>query len=86
VLRHDLTVEDLPKGFDVVHARWLIEWLPDKPLALQRMVAATRPGGVVLVEEPDFVTIYAAGEPAALRRVVVAAMRHLEATCPVQVE
>ena len=75
-----------PAGFDVVHARWLIERLPDKRLALQRMVAATRPGGVVLVEEPDFVTIYGAGEPAALRRAVLAAMRHLEATDPVEVE
>ena len=86
VLRHDITAEDLPTGFDVVHARWLIEWLPDKRLALQRLVAAVRPGGVVLVEEPDFVTIYGAGEPVALRRVVVAAMRHLEATGPVEVE
>jgi ubiquinone/menaquinone biosynthesis C-methylase UbiE len=30
VLRHDITAEDLPAGFDVVHARWLVEWLPDK--------------------------------------------------------
>ena len=86
ILRHDIMVEDLPTGFDIVHARWLIEWLPDKRLALQRMVAATRPGGVVLVEEPDFVTTYGAAEPPALRRVIVAAMRHLEATCPVEVE
>src|SRR5262245_13791576 len=28
VLRHDITVEDLPTGFDLVHARWLVEWLP----------------------------------------------------------
>jgi SAM-dependent methyltransferase len=86
VLRHDIMAEDLPTGFDVVHARWLIEWLPHKRLALQRMAAALRPGGIVLIEEPDFVTIYEAAEPAALRRVVLAAMRHLEATCPVEVE
>jgi hypothetical protein len=47
---------------------------------LQRMVTATRPDGVGLVEEPDFVTIYGVGEPAALRRLVLATMRHLEAT------
>jgi hypothetical protein len=40
----------------------------------------------LLVEEPDFVTIFEAAEPAALRRVMLAAMRHLEATCPVEVE
>jgi SAM-dependent methyltransferase len=86
VLRHDIMAEELPTGFDLVHARWLIEWLPDKRLALQRMANALRPGGVILVEEPDFVTIYEAAEPAALRRVVVASMRHLESTCPVEVE
>jgi SAM-dependent methyltransferase len=81
VLRHDITVEDLPTGFDLVHARWLTEWLPDKRQALRCMVAALRPGGVLLDEEPDFVTVYEAAEPPALRRVVREAMRHLEATC-----
>jgi SAM-dependent methyltransferase len=79
VLRHDLMAEELPTGFDVVHARWLVEWMPDKHAALRRMARALRPGGVLLVEEPDFVTIYEAAEPAALRRVMVAGMRHLEA-------
>ena len=86
VLRHDITAEELPGGFDVVHARWLVEWLPDKRLALRRMMSALRPGGVLLIEEPDFVTIYGAGEPPALRRVFIAAMAHLESTCPVEVE
>jgi trans-aconitate methyltransferase len=70
--------EDLPTGFDLVHARWLVEWLPNKRQALTRMVAALRPGGVLLVEEPDFVTIFGAAEPPALRHVVVCGMRHLE--------
>ena len=86
VLKHDITTEDLPTGFDLVHARWLVEWLPDKRLALQRMTAALRPGGVLLDEEPDFVTIFGAAEPPALRHVVTAAMRHLEAICPVETE
>lgn len=75
----------LRQGGDVVHARWLVEWLPDKRLALRRMMSALRPGGVLLVEEPDFVTIYGAGE-AAVRRVFIAAMAHLESVCPVEVE
>jgi trans-aconitate methyltransferase len=58
VLRHDITAEELPNGFDLVHARWLVEWLPDKRGALARMAATLRPGGWLLVEEPDFVTIY----------------------------
>jgi SAM-dependent methyltransferase len=83
VLRHDITTEDLPTGFDLVHARWLVEWLPDKRRALRRMVAALRPGGALLDEEPDFVTIYEAAEPPALRHVVRQAMLYLESTCPI---
>jgi SAM-dependent methyltransferase len=83
VLQHDLMADDLPDGFDFVHARYLVEWLPDKALALRRMVAALRPGGVLLDEEPDFVTIFETPESSALRHVMVAAMRYLESTCPI---
>ena len=86
VLRHDITAEELPTGFDVVHTRWLVEWLPDKHSALRRMVSALRPGGVLLIEEPDFVTLYESGDSLAVRHVFVAAMRHLESTCPVECE
>ena len=83
LLRHDITAEELPRGFDVVHARWLVEWLPDKRAALRRMASALRPGGSLLIEDPDFVTIYGSGDSLAVRRVFVAAMRHLEATYPI---
>jgi ubiquinone/menaquinone biosynthesis C-methylase UbiE len=86
VLEHDITANDLPTGFDVVHARYLTEWLPDKRAALRHMVAALRPGGVLLDEEPDFVTIYEAATPPSLGRVVQAAMRYLESTCPIDCE
>jgi SAM-dependent methyltransferase len=86
VLRHDVTAEDLPGGFDLVHARYLVEWLPDKALALRRMVAALRPGGVLLDEEPDWVTIFETPESSAIRHVMVAAMRYLEATCPIDTQ
>src|SRR5205823_14265455 len=78
--------EDLPNGFDFVHARYLVEWLPDKTLALQRMVAALRPGGVLLDEEPDWVTIFETPESPALRRVMVAGMRYLESACPIDTQ
>jgi SAM-dependent methyltransferase len=83
VLRHDVTAEDLPTGFDIVHARWLVEWLPDKRAALRRMVSALRPGGVLLIEEPDFGTIYAETEPGFVGRAFLAAMGYLESTSPV---
>ena len=50
------------------------------------MVSALRPGGVLLDEEPDFVTLYEAAEPPALRQAMREAMRHLQATCPVDCE
>src|SRR5262249_57708479 len=78
-----LRADDLPGGFDFVHARYLVEWLPDKLLALRRMVAALRPGGVLLDEEPDWVTIFETPQSSALRHVLIAAMRYLEATCPI---
>ena len=86
VLRHDLMAEDLPDGFDFVHARYLVEWLPDKALALQRMIKALRPGGMLLDEEPDWVTIFETPESAALRHVMVAGMRYLESTCSIDTE
>jgi len=86
VLRHDVTAEDLPGGFDLVHARYLVEWLPDKALALRRMVGALRPGGVLLDEEPDWVTIFETPEWSSLRHVMIAAMRYLEATSPIDTQ
>ncbi len=86
VLRHDLMTDNLPDGFDLVHARYLVEWLPDKALALRRLVAALRPGGILLDEEPDWVTIFETPESPALRRVMVAGMRYLESTCPIDTQ
>jgi SAM-dependent methyltransferase len=83
VARHDLMAEDLPDGFDFVHARYLVEWLPDKELALQRLVSALRPGGALLDEEPDFVTTFETPDSSAMRHVMLAAMRYLESTCAV---
>ncbi|WP_181442614.1 class I SAM-dependent methyltransferase [Streptomyces tateyamensis] len=54
VRRHDLLVDPLPAGaFDLVHARALLEHLPGRDEALRRMLAATRPGGWVVVEDFD---------------------------------
>jgi SAM-dependent methyltransferase len=59
LLRHDIVADDLPEGgpFDLVHARWLLEWIPDRRKALARMVSALKPGGWLLVEASDFVTL-----------------------------
>jgi SAM-dependent methyltransferase len=57
VLRHDITQADLPEGgFDLVHARLLLEHLPNRDLAVERMVAALKPGGWLLLESVDYVS------------------------------
>jgi SAM-dependent methyltransferase len=60
VLRHDITCDPLPEGaFDLIHSRWLLHHLPDPAAAIRRLTAALRPGGWLLVEEPDIVSVAA---------------------------
>ena len=55
VLRHDLRTDTFPHGsFDLVHARAVLMHIPDDPEILRRMVLWLRPGGWLLLEEPDF--------------------------------
>ncbi len=52
---HDITTADLPeKKFDLVHTRWLLHHLPQPERVIDRMIAALRPGGWLLLEEVDF--------------------------------
>ncbi|WP_433505785.1 methyltransferase domain-containing protein [Pseudonocardia halophobica] len=53
VLRHDVTADDPPGTFDLVHARLVLTHLPDRAEALRRMVSAVRVGGHLLVEDFD---------------------------------
>jgi SAM-dependent methyltransferase len=54
VRRHDLTADPPPAAdFDLVHARLVLEHLTDPSVALTTLVAALRPGGLLLVESSD---------------------------------
>jgi SAM-dependent methyltransferase len=58
VRRHDLMSDQLPQDeFDLVHARLLLMFLSPRLGALERLVAAARPGGWVAVLAPDFSTV-----------------------------
>jgi len=49
---HDIGVDPLPESaFDVVHARAVLTFVPERRIALQRMIAALRPDGWLLIEE-----------------------------------
>jgi SAM-dependent methyltransferase len=52
---HDLLEDDLPEGeLDLVHTRLLLAWLRDPRVGIERLIAALRPGGLLLAEEIDF--------------------------------
>jgi SAM-dependent methyltransferase len=52
VRRHDIGIDPLPEAsFDVVHARAVLTFVPERRAALNRMIAALKPNGWLLVEE-----------------------------------
>jgi len=58
IRQHDITSDPLPEGaFDLVHTRLLLGHLPARDTALNRMVAALKPGGWLLVEEFDALSL-----------------------------
>ena len=58
VLEHDVMVDELPpESFDLVHARLLLAWLSEPAEALRRLVRAVKPGGLVVAEEMDFISV-----------------------------
>ncbi|KAJ7657271.1 S-adenosyl-L-methionine-dependent methyltransferase [Mycena polygramma] len=65
----DLTKElDLEKAsFDIVHARLVMIHLPDVANAVRRAAELVKPGGILLLEEPDGNSAAQTGGPAARR-------------------
>src|SRR6516164_4933170 len=60
VRRHDIRIDGLPNGqFDLAHARLLLMHLPGREVALERMIAALKPGGWLVIEEFDGLSILA---------------------------
>jgi SAM-dependent methyltransferase len=52
---HDITKDPLPENnFDLAHARGVFHSLHDREHALEAMIATTRPGGLVVIEDPDW--------------------------------
>src|SRR5437660_2524817 len=52
VVRHDVAVDPPPgEGFDLVHARLVLEHLPEREEVLERLASWLAPGGWLLVED-----------------------------------
>lgn len=56
VRRHDLVAEPLDGGYDLVHARLLVEHLPNRQDVIAKLAAAVKPGGWLVVEDLDWTT------------------------------
>ncbi|PYC80525.1 SAM-dependent methyltransferase [Streptomyces tateyamensis] len=54
VLRHDIVHDPLPEGeFDLIHARLVLQHLPERLAVLDRLLGALRPGGWLQLDEFD---------------------------------
>jgi len=63
VWQFDLREDELPpETFDLVHARMLLQHLPDRADLIARMTRALRPGGVLFLEDTDSSTLFRSAE------------------------
>jgi SAM-dependent methyltransferase len=54
VLRHDIGRDPLPEGeFDLIHARLVLQHVPNRREVLARLLGALRPGGRLQIDEFD---------------------------------
>ena len=51
VIRHDVVKDPLPGRFDLIHARAVIQHIPERVEVLGRLCEALRPGGALVVED-----------------------------------
>jgi SAM-dependent methyltransferase len=64
VRHHDLAADPIEaQGFDLIHARLLLEHLPERRAVLAKLVAALRSGGWLVVEDYDISTMAVAEPP-----------------------
>jgi SAM-dependent methyltransferase len=58
VLRHDIVRDELPAArFDLVHARLVLIHIPERTAVLERLVAALKPGGWLVIEDFDALSL-----------------------------
>jgi SAM-dependent methyltransferase len=64
VRKLDVTRDPLGEGYDLVCARAILHHIPERIAVLGRLAEAVRPGGCLLIEEPDFHPVLATDSPA----------------------
>jgi SAM-dependent methyltransferase len=63
VRRIDVTSDPLGGGYDLVCGRAFLHHIPQRIDVLGRLAAAVKPGGHILIEEPDFHPVLASDSP-----------------------
>lgn len=75
VLRHDILAGPVSQGtFDLVHTRNVLVHLARRDEALQHMIEAAKPGGLIVVGEPDVHDVTPAREHALAERMIAAVL------------
>jgi SAM-dependent methyltransferase len=63
VRRVDIVADELPEAaFDLVHTRLVLVHIPQRDEVIPRLIRALRPGGILLLEEPDLTEALTAEE------------------------
>ncbi|GIF17091.1 methyltransferase [Actinoplanes teichomyceticus] len=80
VRRHVLGTDPLPRdAFDLIHARLVLQHLPERARIVATLAGALRPGGVLLLEDTDVAGLFSnPAEPAFNQRVKQAAYRVMQ--------
>jgi SAM-dependent methyltransferase len=66
IRRHDIVVDDLEEGgYDLIHARMVLQHVPDRAEAIQRIAIALAPGGILVEEDLDCGGLTAGAHPQA---------------------
>ncbi len=64
VRRIDLTKDEIGEDYDLVCGRAFLHHIPERMEVVARLARAVKPGGVIVIEEPDFHPVLATDSPA----------------------
>ncbi len=57
VSEHDVTVDPLPRThFDVIHARAVLQHIPEREAVIDKLTESLKPGGWILLEDSNFLS------------------------------
>jgi len=72
---HDIVTDPLPAGaYDLIHSRAVLEHLPGRAEVAEKLVKGLKPGGCLMLESHDFLTLQhiEGGDPAQFMHVIEA--------------